>query len=120
MLGCRAGSALVIGGSISGLFAGLLLRRHGWEATIFERSPVPMSGRGAGIMTHPELRAALALTGVDVGADFGVPIAMRRTLDRDGRVVGEHACPQIATSWNKLFGMLRDGFPDEHYRLGKE
>ncbi|MFL5118124.1 MAG: FAD binding domain-containing protein [Microvirga sp.] len=120
MLGCRAGSALVIGGSISGLFAGLLLRRHGWEATIFERSPVPMSGRGAGIMTHPELRAALALTGVDVGADFGVPIAMRRTLDRDGRVVGERACPQIATSWNKLFGMLRDGFPDEHYRLGKE
>ncbi|MFL4972676.1 MAG: FAD-dependent oxidoreductase, partial [Microvirga sp.] len=117
MLGCRAGSALVIGGSISGLFAGLLLRRHGWEATIFERSPVPMSGRGAGIMTHPELRAALALTGVDVGADFGVPIAMRRTLDRDGRVVGERACPQIATSWNKLFGMLRDGFPDEHYRL---
>src|SRR4051794_28764038 len=49
--------ALVIGGSISGLFAGLLLRRHGWDATIFERSPVPMSGRGAGIMTHPELGA---------------------------------------------------------------
>jgi 2-polyprenyl-6-methoxyphenol hydroxylase-like FAD-dependent oxidoreductase len=105
---------------MSGLFAGLLLGRRGWDATIFERSPVPMAGRGAGIITHPELRAALGKAGIGVGADLGVPIALRRTLDRDGRVVGEHPCPQIATSWNKLFEMLRGGFPDEHYRLGKE
>jgi 2-polyprenyl-6-methoxyphenol hydroxylase-like FAD-dependent oxidoreductase len=105
---------------MSGLFAGLLLRRGGWNATIFERSPVPMTGRGAGIMTHPELRAALAQAGIDVGADLGVPIALRRTLDRDGRVIGEYACPQIATSWNKLFELLRERFRDESYLLGKE
>jgi 2-polyprenyl-6-methoxyphenol hydroxylase-like FAD-dependent oxidoreductase len=105
---------------MSGLFAGLRLRQRGFDATVFERSPVAMSGRGAGIMTHPELRAALAEAGVGVGADLGVPIAMRRTLDRDGRVIGEHPCPQVATSWNKLFELLRDAFPDDRYRLGKE
>ena len=119
-MGSKNRRALVIGGSMSGLFAGLLLARRGWDATVFERSPVPMAGRGAGIMTHPELRAALAETGVGVGADLGVPIALRRTFGRDGGVVGEHPCPQIATSWNKLFELLRDGFPDERYRLGKE
>jgi 2-polyprenyl-6-methoxyphenol hydroxylase-like FAD-dependent oxidoreductase len=116
----QARRAVVIGGSMSGLFAGLLLRRHGWDVTIFERSPVPMAGRGAGIVTHPELRAALGVAGIAVGPDLGVPIALRRTLDRDGNVLGEYACPQIATSWNKLFEMLKDGFPAERYLLGKE
>jgi 2-polyprenyl-6-methoxyphenol hydroxylase-like FAD-dependent oxidoreductase len=105
---------------MSGLFAGLLLRRRGWDVDIFERSPVPMAGRGAGIVTHPELRAALGLAGIAVGPDLGVPIALRRTLDRDGTIIGEYACPQIATSWNKLFEMLKDGFPADRYRLGKD
>ena len=105
---------------MSGLFAGLILLRHGWNVTIFERSPVPMSGRGAGIVTHPELRAALRVAGIAVGADLGVPIALRRTLNRDGAIVGEYACPQIATSWNKLFEMLKEGFPEASYHLGKE
>ena len=112
--------AIVVGGSMSGLLAGLVLRRHGWEATVFERSPVPMTGRGAGIMTHPELREALLGMGLPVGADIGVPIERRITLDREGRVVGEHRCPQIATSWNKLFELLKAGFPDECYHLGKD
>ena len=55
--------ALVIGGSISGLFSALYLRRRGWEVDVYERSPAALTGRGAGIMTHPELRHALAELG---------------------------------------------------------
>ena len=51
--------ALVIGGSMSGLFSALYLRRRGWHVDVFERSTAPLTGRGAGIMTHPELRVGV-------------------------------------------------------------
>jgi 2-polyprenyl-6-methoxyphenol hydroxylase-like FAD-dependent oxidoreductase len=43
--------ALVIGGSMSGLFAAILLRQAGWRADIYERVDVGLIGRGAGIVT---------------------------------------------------------------------
>jgi 2-polyprenyl-6-methoxyphenol hydroxylase-like FAD-dependent oxidoreductase len=39
--------ALVIGGSMSGLFAANLLMRAGWRADIYERAEAELSGRGA-------------------------------------------------------------------------
>ena len=39
---------------MSGLLCALNLRQRGWQVDVFERSPVPLRGRGAGIMTHPE------------------------------------------------------------------
>ena len=112
--------ALIIGGSMSGLFAALYLRRRGWEADVFERSPAPLSGRGAGIMTHPEMRDALAEFGIDSSSNFGVPIERRVVLDRAGEVIAERTCPQTATSWNRLFEMLGAAFGGEHYHLGKD
>ena len=105
---------------MSGLFAALYLRRRGWDADLFERSPAPLSGRGAGIMTHPEMRDALAELGIDSSSNFGVPIARRVVLDRAGELIAERACPQTATSWNRLFEMLGAAFGGEHYHLGKD
>jgi UDP-N-acetylmuramoylalanine-D-glutamate ligase len=51
--------AVIIGGSMSGLFTAAFLRRIGWDVDVFERSPVELVGRGAGITTHPELLDAL-------------------------------------------------------------
>ena len=116
----RARRALVIGGSMSGLFTALLLRRNRWDVDIFERSDVELSGRGAGIVTHPELRDALRALGLETTADFGVEVLRRRTFDRDGRLIGEQDCPQTETSWNRLFQLLRDAFPAERYHLGKD
>src|SRR5262249_41560644 len=55
----RRRRAIIIGGSMSGLFAAAFLRQNGWDADVYERSTVELVGRGAGITTHPELLDAL-------------------------------------------------------------
>jgi 2-polyprenyl-6-methoxyphenol hydroxylase-like FAD-dependent oxidoreductase len=112
--------ALVIGGSMSGLFAAILLRRAGWDAEVYERVDVGLIGRGAGIVTHEEMRAVLRAAGCDPSKDLGVDVTMRRTLDRAGAVAGEFACAQTLTSWDRVFRMLREQFPDDRYHIGKE
>lgn len=112
--------ALVIGGSMSGLFAAILLRRAGWDADVYERVDVGLIGRGAGIVTHEEMRAVLRAAGCDPSKDLGVDVTMRRTLDHTGAVAGDFVCPQTLTSWDRVFRMLRQEFPDDHYHIGKE
>jgi 2-polyprenyl-6-methoxyphenol hydroxylase-like FAD-dependent oxidoreductase len=112
--------ALIVGGSMSGLLAALHLRQRGWDVDVFERSPVALVGRGAGIMTHPEMRRALAGLGIDASRNFGVAIERRLVLDRAGGIAAQRACPQTATSWNRLFEMLASVFGPERYHLGKD
>src|SRR5262245_46161552 len=112
--------ALIIGGSMSGLFAGLLLQRAGLAAEVYERAETELTGRGAGIVTQPPIRGVLRAAGCDATQDLGVEVASRRTLDRVGRVLGEHPCPQTLTSWDGVFRILRDKFPAGHYHLGRE
>jgi len=105
---------------MSGLFAANLLARAGWRAEIYERADAELSGRGAGIVTHGEMRDVLRAAGCDPGRDLGIEVAGRKTLDRAGRVIGAYDCPQTLTSWDRVFRMLRDEFPAERYHLGKE
>ena len=55
--------ATVVGGSLTGLAAGILLRKIGWEVDIFERSPQSLSDRGAGIVMQQETLELLRLCG---------------------------------------------------------
>ena len=50
--------ALIVGGSMSGLFAGLMLRQRGFDVDIHERVAGELSGRGAGIVAQPTVIAA--------------------------------------------------------------
>ena len=118
MARAAARRAIIIGGSIGGLCAALLLRRQGWDARVYERVPTPLAGRGAGIITHPELFAVLEALGLDPHHEFGIAIRERVTFGQDGGVVGTFACPQVATSWERVFRMLRDALPDECYVHG--
>ena len=110
--------AIIVGGSMGGLFSGLLLLRAGWEVDVYERVAVELTARGAGIVTHPELDNVIELAGLNPNSAPAVPILERRTLDRQGRVIGKHARRQMATSWNGLFRMLRGAFPEDRYHLG--
>jgi 2-polyprenyl-6-methoxyphenol hydroxylase-like FAD-dependent oxidoreductase len=113
-------NAVIVGGSMSGLFAALYLRRRGWKVDVYERSLVPLGGRGAGIMTHPEMRAALAELGLEGGRNFGVPVAGRVVLDAGGAEIARLDRAQIATSWNRLFEMLSGALGAQAYHLGKD
>jgi 2-polyprenyl-6-methoxyphenol hydroxylase-like FAD-dependent oxidoreductase len=112
------GRALVIGGSMSGLFAGLLLRRAGWEVDIFERVEGELSGRGAGIVAQPDLIAVLESLAL-VPQDLGVAVETRRVFDSAGRIVMEGECLQVMTAWERVYRLLRDAFPAERYHRGK-
>ena len=111
---------MIIGGSMGGLFAALMLRKQGWDVQVFERVAAPLESRGAGIVTHPQLRRLLEQLGLDPHQDFGVAVQERVTLAHDGRVLGTHPCPQVLTSWDQLFRMLRGALPDACYTLGAE
>ena len=58
--------ALIIGGSVGGLFAAHLLGRIGWEVDVFERVDEDLAGRGAGIGTHPALHEIMRRLGLAV------------------------------------------------------
>ena len=52
--------ALIVGGSMSGLLAAIMLRRRGWQVDVFERVAGELAGRGAGIVAQPEVIARLS------------------------------------------------------------
>jgi 2-polyprenyl-6-methoxyphenol hydroxylase-like FAD-dependent oxidoreductase len=109
--------AIIIGGSMSGLFSAAFLRQVGWRAEVYERSPVELVGRGAGITTHPELLEALEKSGAGT-RDLGIEVDKRIALDRDGRVIAEKYLPQILTSWDRLQRLMRGTIDEAQYHLG--
>ena len=114
----RAGRrALIIGGSMSGLLAAIMLERRGWWVDVFERVENELAGRGAGIVAQPELIGRLTALGLDV-RDLGVPIARRQILSSVGKVTLTGIYPQMLTAWERLYRVLRDEFPADRYHRG--
>ncbi|HYA07057.1 MAG TPA: FAD-dependent monooxygenase [Xanthobacteraceae bacterium] len=109
--------ALIIGGSMSGLLAGIMLDRHGWEVDIFERVEQELAGRGAGIVAQAELIARLNGLGLDTG-NLGVAMTTRKILDRAGHITATLECPQVLTAWERVYRVLRDAFAPQRYHRG--
>jgi 2-polyprenyl-6-methoxyphenol hydroxylase-like FAD-dependent oxidoreductase len=112
------GRALVIGGSMSGLFAAHMLRQRGWTVEVFERVE-ELADRGAGIVAQQEIGKAFARLGIDFGDNLGVNTVPRRTFDREGRLIGETECRQTHTAWERVYRLLRDAFPAQYYHRGR-
>jgi len=110
--------ALVIGGSMSGLLAAIMLERSGWQVEVFERVTGELAGRGAGIVAQPTLIEQLDALGLDT-RELGVTIARRQMLDRDGGVVATSVCPQVFTAWERVYRLLRAAFASDRYHRGK-
>ncbi len=111
--------ALIVGGSLGGLFAANLLHRAGWEVQVCERVTDELSERGAGIVTHAELFEVLAAIGI-ADAGIGIEVPGRVTLAGDGSVVGEQAYPQVLTAWGHVYSLLRAALPAHCYHSGKQ
>lgn len=110
--------ALIAGGSLGGLLAANMLHRAGWDVLVLERAGDSLSGRGAGIVTHPELFECLEAAGIAIDDRIGVSIPGRVTLGRDGQLLQENAHPQILTAWGRLYHLLKAALPPHLYRFG--
>jgi len=112
--------AIVIGGSLGGLFAGLSLRQTGWDVTIFERSPRDLASRGVGVGTHAEQMEIMRRVGSALDPSIGAPITERICLGRDGTVVARLPFSKVMSSWGRLYQELKGLVPDYAYRSGMQ
>jgi len=110
----------VVGGSIGGLTAALVLRDARCEVDVFERSSTFLSSFGAGIVVQPELvRYFLERTSISLD-EISVPSKSIRYLRADsGTVLGEMEAEWRYTSYTALYGGLLNSFGTERYHLGE-
>jgi 2,6-dihydroxypyridine 3-monooxygenase len=108
----------VIGGSLGGLTAGLLLRDAGHDVTVYERSPVDLTGYGAGIVAHEvSVRYFLGRSAQSLD-EFTVPVSRYRLVDGQGALLCEETVAYRFVSWGSLYRALLKAFGRTRYRQG--
>jgi 2,6-dihydroxypyridine 3-monooxygenase len=110
----------VVGGSLGGLTAALVLRDIGCDVDVYERSTVPLMGRGAGIVVHPASVRYLLEAAVRDLERMTAPARWVRYVDRDGHVAHEEPCRYRFTSYYALYRDLLSCFDGDRYHLGQE
>jgi 2-polyprenyl-6-methoxyphenol hydroxylase-like FAD-dependent oxidoreductase len=111
--------AVIIGGSLGGLFAANLLHDLGWEVEVFERVPDDLAVRGAGIGTHEELVAALARLGIAMDERLGIKAGDRICVDRTGNERYRIPWGHTMSAWASVYRPLKDRLPAARYHFGK-
>lgn len=108
----------VIGGSLGGLTAALLLRDAGHDVSVFERSPVELTGFGAGIVAHEvSLRYFIGRTTRAPDA-FTVAVNTYRLIDGKGARLHEERVAYRFVSWGTLHRALLAEFGTKRYFQG--
>ena len=112
--------AAVVGGSLGGLSAALLLQDLGVEVDVYERSPAALVQRGAGIGFLPEsARYLVERAGVPLDR-ISVATSHIRYLSRHGELTydGRHA--YRFSSWNTVYRELTARMGSAQYHLDHE
>ncbi|WP_143172049.1 FAD binding domain-containing protein [Pseudonocardia thermophila] len=111
--------AVVVGGSIGGLTAALLLRKLGFDVEVFERNPEQLENRGGGIVLQPitmrwfEGHSAKAIT------ELSTSSSKLRYLGPGNEIVFEEHAEWRYTSWGTVYRALLGDFGTERYHLGE-
>jgi 2-polyprenyl-6-methoxyphenol hydroxylase-like FAD-dependent oxidoreductase len=111
--------AVVIGGSLSGLFVANLLRTIGWDVAVFERTCGELTGRGAGLGAQSGLFAVLHRIGIRLDDSIWAEVRSHICLDRNGAVVCAVPVREVSTAWDRVYKALKKALPFEHYHAGK-
>lgn len=115
----RVNKALIIGGSLAGLFTATALRAVGWQVEVYERSSMALEHQDGGVVLLHEIVEALTFSGVQTPNALGVRSNHRTYLDAQGEIRHKQHALQMQTSWSALYSNLLAELPKEHYHLGK-
>ena len=86
---------------------------------MFERNAEELSGRGAGISTHPQLHAVTKRLGIPFDDSMGIRVNSVMFLDQTAAPTTGATRFALMSSWGRVFRSLRDCIPDDTYHLGK-
>ncbi len=110
----------VVGGSLGGLTAALVLRDLGCEVDVWERSTAELESRGAGIVVLDEtLRYLRDRTSIR-DDDVTIATSVLRYLDADGSIAHERPQPYRYSGWHTIYRALLSRFDHARYHLGAE
>lgn len=111
--------ALVVGGSIGGLTAALLLRRLGFDVSVFERTPGGLDGRGGGIVLQPDTLRWFRECSDQRPEQVSTSTHHVQYLGTGNEVVHREEAPWSYTSWGTFYRALLADFGPEDYHLGE-
>jgi 2,6-dihydroxypyridine 3-monooxygenase len=111
---------LIVGGSLGGLTAAHVLSDAGCDVHVLERSPVPLTGRGAGIVLHPATVRWWRERDVRPLHELSAAMRRLRYLDSGGAVAHEQPCRYRVSSFDALYRDLSARFDARRHRLGCE
>jgi 2-polyprenyl-6-methoxyphenol hydroxylase-like FAD-dependent oxidoreductase len=111
--------ALIVGGSLGGLFAAHQLRSLGWEVEVFERTDDDLADRGAGIGSHQALLEIMRRAGLGLRQSGSTAPQSYICLDRGNRLVHEMVMRRTMTAWSRLYRPLKDNLPSASHHSGK-
>lgn len=109
--------AIIVGGSLGGLFAANLLRKIGWEVHVFESAGKELASRGAGIATHQELLTVVNGLGITIDESIGIRVRSKLCYDSEGNMVHQVPADRIMSAWSRFYRPMRELIPDTHYRF---
>jgi 2,6-dihydroxypyridine 3-monooxygenase len=111
---------IVMGGSLGGLTAALVLRDIGCDVRVFERSSSALQARGAGIAALDATLRYLVERGGHEPADVCSSTGWIRFLNRDGSLRHEQRHRYRFSSWNTIYRSMLQLLDAERYLLGHE
>ena len=112
-------TAIVVGGSIGGLTAALLLRDLGFRVDLYERTATPLDGRGSGIVLQPDTVRWFTDRSTQNLADLHTSTSYVQYFDGRGQIVHRENSTWTYTSWGTFYRALLADFGTEHYHYGK-
>jgi 2,6-dihydroxypyridine 3-monooxygenase len=111
---------VVVGGSMGGLTAALVLRDLGCRVDVFERSPQLLDGRGAGVVLQPDtVRWFTEHGGIAAVEQVSTGSSTLRYIGPANEIVHDEPSTWRFTSWTATYRALLNDFTTERYHLNE-